>query len=144
MTKKSLFTPVFLAVITVSAMVGCKKSTTEEPNAQAIIVGKVWKISSRIENGGVSTLPNCAKDDILELKADGTFNSLIGGTQCNPSETDVVGGKYKFSDDKKIITFIVPGFEYTGKVISATTNQMVIEFDLGPGFVIRDTFIPKS
>jgi hypothetical protein len=144
MTKRSLLPQFFLVAIAFITMVGCKKSTVEEPNAQAIIVGKVWKISSRSENGGASTLPNCAKDDILELKSDGTFNSLIGGTQCNPSETDVLGGKYKFSDDKKIITFTVPGFEYTGKVISAATNQMVIEFDLGSGFIIRDTFIPKS
>jgi hypothetical protein len=143
--KKALFAAtIFLTFLTLMSAVGCKKSTTVEPDAQTIIVGKIWKIDSRIENGGAPSLPTCAKDDILELKSDGTFNSLIGGTPCNPSETDVVGGKYKFSDDKKIITFIVPRFEYTGKVIIATASQMVIEFNLGPGFVIQDTFNPKS
>jgi hypothetical protein len=130
----------FFAVMALFATVGCKKTDTDP---DTIIVGKIWKITSRAENGGTASLPTCAKDDVLELKADGTFNSLIGGTKCNPSETDVTGGKYKFSTDKKVITFTVPGFEYTAKVIEAKTDQMVLEFDLGPGFVIRDTFAPK-
>jgi Lipocalin-like domain len=142
MKNKLVFASAILAIIFLS-MLSCKKSTDMVLDAQAIIVGKIWKITSRVENGGVASLPDCAKDDILELKSDGTFNSLIAATQCNPSETDVVGGKYKFSADKKIITFIVPGFDYTGKVVEAVENQMVIEFDLGPGFIIRDTFKPK-
>jgi Lipocalin-like domain len=141
--KKSLFRAVFFTAIACLSMVGCKKFEKVEPDAKKIIVGKVWKIVSRVENDGSPSLPDCAKDDILELKSNGTFNSLIGGTQCNPSETDVIGGNYKFSENKKTITFIVPGFEYTGKVISASTNQVVIEFYLGPDFIIRDTFKPK-
>jgi hypothetical protein len=130
-----------IALLTLISLLGCKK--TEEQDTKTILVGKIWKITSRIENGGTASLPDCAKDDTLEFKTDATFNSLIGATQCNPSEFDVVGGAYKFSDDQKIITFTVPGFEYTGNVISATSSQMVIEFNLGPGFIIQDTFIPK-
>lgn len=143
--KNNLFAKIILAVTITITVVGCKKSSTPETplDAQAIIVGKAWKTSSRIENGGAPSLPDCAKDDILELKSNGKFNSLIFGTQCNPSETDVADGMYTFSADKKTITFIVPGFTYTAKVIEAITNKVVLEFDLGPGFIIRDTFIPK-
>jgi Lipocalin-like domain len=138
-SKIILFASLFVSVI------GCKKSTPDvvPPDAQTIIVGKVWKIESRVENGGTASLPNCAKDDILELKVNGTFNSLIGTTPCNPNETDVVGGTYTFSADKKLITFTVPGFSYTGKIIEAIANKFTIEFDLGPGFIIKDTFVPK-
>jgi hypothetical protein len=139
MQKNLLFTKSLIIALSFMAMMGCKKSEIET-DAETLIVGKVWKISSRVENGGTASLPACAKDDTLEFKTGGLFNSLIGGTQCNPNEFDVVGGTYKFSTDKKVITFNVSGFEYTGKVIEATATQMIIEFDLGPGFIIRDTF----
>jgi transforming growth factor-beta-induced protein len=109
-------------------------------NSAAAFVGKKLKIVNRVENGVDVSLPKCAEDDTLEFNPDGTFNSLIGGTQCNPSEVDVVGGQYLFSADGVTIKFSVPGFEYEGKIISANKQQIIIEFDLGPGFLIRDTF----
>jgi hypothetical protein len=144
-------TKIALIAIAVSSIIGCKKTKKEEiiipvstpKNAQEIMVGKVWKIISRVENGGTASLPDCAKDDILELKANGTYNSLVNTTLCNPSETDVVGGAYQFSTDKKTITFTIPSFTYAATVIDAKENQVILEFDLGPGFIIRDTFVPK-
>jgi hypothetical protein len=145
-TMNNKFSKIILFGTLFVSAIGCKKSTPDvvvPPDAQTIIVGKIWKIESRVENGGTASLPNCAKDDVLELKVNGTFNSLIGTTQCNPNETDVVGGTYTFSADKKLITFTVPGFSYTGKIIEAIANKFTIEFDLGPGFIIKDTFVPK-
>jgi hypothetical protein len=139
--KKILLSTMAFAVVSAIAFTSCKKTTK---TANEIIVGKQWKISSRVENGGTPSLPICAIDDILELKGDATYNSLIGTTQCNPSEVDVIGGSYLFSSDNTIITFTVPGFSYTGKVLSFSESQMTIEFDLGPGFVIKDTFVPKQ
>jgi hypothetical protein len=55
-----------------------------------------------------------------------------------------VDGQYRFSVDKKVITFSAFGFDYTGKVIDASATRVIIEFDLGSGFIIRDTFIPKT
>jgi hypothetical protein len=135
--RKSLCLAAFMLLF------GCG-SSNEAIDIQSLIVGKQFKIASRSENGGTSNLPDCAKDDTLELKTTGAFNSLIGGTQCNPNETDVVDGQYRFSVDKKVITFSAFGFDYTGKVIDASATRVIIEFDLGPGFIIRDTFIPKT
>jgi hypothetical protein len=144
-------TQIALVAIMLSSITSCKKTKEEEliipvstpKNAQEIMVGRAWKIISRVENGGTASLPDCAKDDILELKANGTYNSLVDTTLCNPSETDVVNGAYLFSSDKKKITFTIPSFTYTASVIDAKENQVILEFDLGPGFVIRDTFVPK-
>jgi hypothetical protein len=124
--RKSLCLAAFMLLF------GCG-SSNEAIDIQSLIVGKKFKIASRSENGGT-----------LELKTTGTFNSLIGGTQCNPNETDVVDGQYRFSADKKVITFSAFGFDYTGKVIDASATRVIIEFDLGPGFIVRDTFIPKT
>jgi Lipocalin-like domain len=103
-----------------------------------------WVITSRVENGGAPSLPVCAKDDSLVFKKGGKFESLIAGTQCNPSEVEVKDGTYALSGDNKVITFTVPGFSYTGKLLEYATDKLVIEFDLGPGFTIKDTFAPKK
>jgi Lipocalin-like domain len=145
MNKFIVTTTAFIALCSYT-LSSCKKKTTTPvvvKITQQLIEGKQWKITSRVENGGTASLPTCASDDILEFKTNGKFNSLIAGTQCNPSEVDVMDGDYLLSADKTIITFTVPGFSYTGKLISVAENQMVIEFDLGPGFIIKDTFVPK-
>jgi hypothetical protein len=144
--KKFIVTTTVFAALCAYALSSCKKKTSTPvvvKTTQQLIEGKQWKISSRLENGGTASLPTCAADDILELKTNGKFNSLIAATQCNPSEVDVIDGSYQLSADKTVITFTVPGFSYTGKLISVAENQMVIEFDLGPGFIIKDTFVPK-
>jgi Lipocalin-like domain len=143
MKNTSLLIKITFAIFTFSIITSCEKSIIMADN-QSIIVGKVWKITNRQENGIKIALPDCAKDDILELKSNGKYNSLIGGTQCNPAEFDVMDGMYSFSTDKKVITFTVPGFMYDGKIIEASKNQITIEFDLGPGFIIRDTFMVKK
>jgi hypothetical protein len=132
-----------MAIALTGNLAGCD-SDSQPVDAKSVIVGRIWKVSSRVENGGAPSLPLCASDDTLELRPEGTFNSLIAGTQCNPNEIDVIGGKYSFSADNSLITFTTPGFEYTGKVIEAGIDQITIEFNLGPGFVIKDTFKPKS
>jgi hypothetical protein len=152
MKNKSSISKAVLITIAMTSFISCKKTTkTETPvptptprDAQAILVGRVWKISSRVENGGTASLPNCAKDDILEFKTNGTFNSLVDTTLCNPNESSVVDGGYQFSGDKKNITFTTPFFNYSGKIIDAEENKVTIEFDLGPGFLIKDTFVPKQ
>jgi hypothetical protein len=141
MKKELLLINLCFILIAFLSLESCKKDETET-DAQTIIVGKVWKIKSRTENGGTASLPTCAEDDTLELLANGTYNSLIGGTMCNPSELEVKGGTYTFSADKKTITFNVQGLGYTGKVIEATETQMVIEFNYGHA-ILRDTFVPK-
>jgi transforming growth factor-beta-induced protein len=113
-------------------------------NAAATYIGKRLKIVNRLENGVNVGLPKCAEDDTLEFKVDSTFDSLIARTQCNPSEVDVIAGQYAFSADGVTIKFSVPGFEYGGKIIEANGSQFIIEFDLGPGFLIRDTFQVKK
>jgi Lipocalin-like domain len=118
--------------------------TTPEP--LDVLTGSsqaTWVITSRIENGGAPSLPDCAKDDSLIFKKDGKFDSLIAGTQCNPAETDVKDGTFALSEDKKVITFTVPGFSYTGKLLELAQDQIVIEFDLGSGFIIQDTLSLK-
>ncbi len=120
---------------------GCS-SDPLDPNET--LTGPTWVITNRVQNAGEASLPDCAKDDTLEFTQEGTFISLIGGTQCNPNERDVPGAKYTWSDDKKAITFDSPGFSYTAKIIELTKEQLIIEFDLGPGFLIRDTMKPKK
>jgi hypothetical protein len=102
-----------------------------------------WYITQRVTNGGTPELPACAKDDELIFDTKGVFISVISGTQCNPSEAEVPKGTYNVSDDKNVLTFTTPGFSYTGKIIELTEKTMVLEFDLGPGFVIRDSFAKR-
>jgi Lipocalin-like domain len=134
--------PLLVAGIAVAfATAGCASKAATPAKT---LVGPTWQITERVENGGAPSLPDCAKDDTLAFKSDGTFTSKIAGTQCNPNEVDVLDQKYTWSGDNKVITFANPAFSYTGKVISLTKSQLVIEFDLGPGFVIRDTMKPKA
>jgi Lipocalin-like domain len=105
---------------------------------------RTWVITNRSENGGAPSLPTCASDDTLTFKRSGQFDSLIAGTQCNPAETDVKDGMYALSADKKDINFDAAGFKYTGKLIEFANDKLVIEFNLGPGFSIRDTFALKQ
>jgi Lipocalin-like domain len=104
---------------------------------------RAWYITARATNGAAGDLPVCAKDDELIFDAKGGFISVIGGTQCNPSETEVPKGTYKISADNQVINFTTPAFSYPGKIITLTDSEMTLEFDLGPGFVIRDTFAKR-
>jgi hypothetical protein len=109
-----------------------------------VLTQPTWIVTSRVQNGGAPSLPDCVKDDSLIFKKDGKFDSLITGTQCNPSEIDVKDGTFALSRDNKVITFTVPGFSYTGKLLEYASDKLVIEFDLGPGFTIKDTFASKK
>jgi Lipocalin-like domain len=104
---------------------------------------RAWYITQRVTNGGAPDLPVCAKDDELIFDSKGAFISVISGTQCNPNETEVPNGTYKLSTDNQVITFTTPAFSYPGKIITLTDSEMVLEFDLGPGFVIRDSFAKR-
>jgi hypothetical protein len=117
---------------------------TPAPTPLEVLTQTAWIVTSRMQNGGAPSLPVCAKDDSLVFKKDGKFDSLIAGTQCNPSEFEVKDGTYALSSDNKVITFTVPGFSYTGKLLEYASDKLVIEFDLGPGFTIKDTFAPKK
>jgi Lipocalin-like domain len=132
------------ALMTLGTFVGCGGSS---PDTLEVLTGSnqmEWSIASRVENGGPPSLPTCAKDDTLTFTKDGTFDSLIAGTKCNPSEADVRGGTFALSSDKKVVTFTTPGFTYTGALNEVSADRLVITFDLGPGFQIQDTLTPRG
>jgi hypothetical protein len=116
-------------------------------DAAAILAGSgtaTWMLVSRAEGGKPAAAVECAVDDLLVFRSDGTFDSMINGTKCNPAEVDVKAGAYQLSADGKVITFTVPGFSYTGTLLVATPGRIVIKFDLGPGFVLDDEFILRA
>jgi hypothetical protein len=122
---------------------GAGTSASSSPDPVPLLSGgrqAAWFITQRVTNGGKPELPDCAKDDELIFDAKGGFISVIGGTQCNPSEAEVPSGKYEVSADNKVITFTTPTFSYPGKIVELTEKTMVLEFDLGPGFLIQDSF----
>jgi Lipocalin-like domain len=132
-----------IAIVGMFALTGCVTA----PEPLEVLAGSsqvTWVITSRVQNGSAPSLPECAKDDSLIFRKDGKFDSLIAGTQCNPSEVDVKDGTFALSADKNVITFTVLGFSYTGKLLEYAKERLVIEFDLGPGFLIKDTFSPKK
>jgi hypothetical protein len=131
------------ALLVLLAFAGCSPVAPEPLEVLTNSGERAWSIINRIENDGSPGLPACAKDDTLIFRKDGSFDSLIAGTQCNPSETEVRGGSFALSTDKKVITFAVPGFSYTGTLIEISKDRLLIQFDLGPGFVVRDTFVPR-
>jgi Lipocalin-like domain len=135
-----------LATIGLTTLTGCGGSDAPVGAEEALTGSsqKTWVITSRSENGGLPNLPVCAKDDTLVFKANGRFDSLISGTPCNPSETDVRNGGYTLSADKKSINFDAAGFMYVGKLLEFANDKLVIEFNLGPGFTIKDTFALKA
>jgi Lipocalin-like domain len=130
----------------VAAVSGCGSNdkALEAPEALAGAGQGTWTITSRVENGGAAGLPACAKDDVLIFKTNGKFDSLINNTACNPAEVDVRDGSYSLSADNQTINFDVGGFKYSGKLLEFSPDKLVIEFDLGPGFSIKDTFALKT
>jgi Lipocalin-like domain len=138
-----IITQTAIAILTASVFTACTPAL-EPLTALTGSSQTAWIVTSRVQNGGAPSLPDCAKDDSLIFKKDGKFDSLIAGTQCNPSEVDVKDGTYTLSSDNKVLTFTVPGFSYTGKLLEYASDKLVIEFDLGPGFTIKDTFAPKK
>jgi hypothetical protein len=119
---------------------GCSSDPITSSSA---LTKHTWRIESRVENGGAPALPECAKDDTLTFSSNQTFDSIIGGTACNPAETDVTAGTYALSATN-VITFTTPAFAYEGKLLKFSDKQLVIEFTLGEGFVITDTFVPAD
>jgi Lipocalin-like domain len=134
------------AAIALGALTGCGGSDAPVGPQEALAGSsqKTWVITSRSENGGPPSLPVCANDDTLVFKANGKFDSLIAGTQCNPAETDARDGAYALSADKQSINFDAAGFMYVGKLLAFANDKLVIEFNLGPGFTIKDTFALKA
>lgn len=132
--------------LAVLAFTGCggNDKTLEAPEALAGASQRSWIITSRVENAGAAGLPACAKDDVLIFKTNGKFDSLIANTPCNPAEVDVRNGSYSLSADNKTINFDVEGLKYSGKLLEFSNDKLVIEFDLGPGFSIKDTFALKG
>jgi hypothetical protein len=102
-----------------------------------------WYIKERVTNGGAPELPDCAKDDELVFDSRGVFISVIGATKCNPNEVEVPNGQFAVSADDKVVTFTTPSFTYNGTILSLTPTALTIEFDLGPGQLIRDTLAKR-
>jgi hypothetical protein len=126
-----------------------EESTAAAPADPAVVLTSAgetttWTLVSRSEGGAAPAAPKCTRDDLLVFKVGGKFDSVIGDTPCNPSEVPVVDGDYTLSADGTVLTFTVPGFSYTGKLIEVMENRLVIEFDLGGGFVVTDEFILES
>jgi hypothetical protein len=146
MLQKSIL---LIAASLVSICASCSDASVAAPAPSPVdaLTGATqnsWQIASRSENGGSATLPDCAKDDVLIFRKGGKFQSLIGATQCNPQETDVIEGMFSLQADQKTIKFATGQFDYTGKLVEYTANTIIIEFDLGPGFLIKDTFVLKK
>ncbi len=124
---------------------GAGDTAAGAPDVLRLLTGSgegTWMLVSRSEKGSAPAAVECANDDLLIFKASGKFDSLIGGTKCNPQEVEVKDGTFALAADNKVITFTAPQLTYTGTLQVATANRIIIEFDLGTTKV-TDEFILK-
>lgn len=119
MKINSLF--LLIAVLTLS--VSCKKNKDT-----VTIVGK-WKQSSGVyspafmgETDYFSTYSSCQKDDIIEFKANNTFEFTEGASKCDPADPQIIdGGSY--SVDADLTSIVIFG---QSTKIAVTSNTLTV------------------
>lgn len=128
-----------LVFIILSVVASCQKDAKKELSKKEILTSHGWKFSSIVTFGsaynsyGVVGIEDCAKDDCLVFKSDGTYITKIGSIKCNPNETDYVltwslsddgsstfGGTQYYSIFSVEIDKVVFKWEYAGSGVKLT------------------------
>jgi hypothetical protein len=105
MRKTLLFVAFSTAAVLTLFIAGCSKKDSGPTNNMAAIAG-TYKLSSvtvtvgGVTQDGMSLVPVCQQDDILQLKADSTFINTDAGTQCSPPDDET--GKWWVSGSSLI------------------------------------------
>jgi len=135
----------FATLLLCLLLMACTKEEAELSLTDQLTAGneKTWTLIDR-HFAGQKGLPDCAKDDLLIFRTDGTFDSKINGTQCDPSEADVDKGTWTLDESNKTITFDAQFFVYTGTIVQSDEKSLTLLFSLqdlqGNTLEIEDTF----
>ena len=114
------------SLLAVAIISSCKKDKDDEPQG---IVGK-WKQVSGTYNPTYFGITNyfalyddCEKDDIIELKANNTWELTEGATKCDPSDPQVIAsGSYSVNASLTSITMFgeTSAMELSGNTLKTT------------------------
>lgn len=96
--NKQILKGTFAALILSSLLVACKKDKPVEPDCSLSLNGLAGKYKlTKMQYKRNATAPevdylqfmdDCEKDDVVELKNNGTYTYTDGGTVCDPNGND--------------------------------------------------------
>lgn len=96
--NKQILKSAFAALTLSSLLLACKKDTPAEPDCSLSLNGLAGKYkltkmqykrdASAPEVDYLQFMDDCEKDDVVELKNNGTYTYTDGGTVCDPNGND--------------------------------------------------------
>ena len=141
----------FSALLCVSVFTGCGDDDNPAGSGgdpTAALTGKNWKMTAFTVDpgfnvGGVTItdffaqMDACAKDDIQNFKANGTFTVDEGASKCDPADPQTRTGTWVLSTDQKTITTTESGQapeSFTLESVSASQLKVsMTRSDFGDG-----------
>ena len=118
-----------MAVLTFSA---CKKDNPAPPTNTELI-SRNWKITA--VNGTFPPLPSvdlyaqlpaCEKDNVVQVKSDGTYLVDEGSTKCAPTDPQTVEtGNWSFTNNETKLNILGESFD----IISLSATTLVLKQD---------------
>jgi Lipocalin-like domain len=117
----------FFAILMTLLAASCKKETVTLTAAQ-VLQSKVWKLSSKTENGTAVTLATCAADDKVTYSVSGSYEYNFGTTKCagEPNATtgnwSVDGSTLKIVTNSTTTSYTIKSYD------SAKSTQFILSY----------------
>ncbi len=132
--RNSLLTMGLIALLTFT---GCQKDDPPPPTKTELI-SRDWKVTAMTAVfpapiGTVdilSQLDACEKDNIIKIKADGTYTVDEGATKCDPTDPQTVEtGNWAFTSNETKLTIL----DDTWDIVSLSATSLVLKQDTPAG-----------
>lgn len=126
-----------LSLISLLTFTGCQKDDPPPPTKTELI-SRNWKATAMtaVFPAPIGTvdvfaqLEACEKDNIIKVKADGTYTVDEGATKCDPTDPQIVEtGNWVFASNETKLTIMGE----TWDIVSLSATSLVLKQDLPAG-----------
>jgi len=126
-----------LSLIALVTFSGCQKDDPPPPPTKTELISRNWKATAMTAVfpapigtvDALAQLQPCERDNIIKVKADGTYTVDEGATKCNPTDPQIVEtGNWVFASNETKLTIMGE----TWDIVSLSATTLVLKQDL-PG-----------
>lgn len=126
-----------LSLIALLAFSGCQKDDPPPPPTKTELISRDWKATAMTAVfpapigtvDALAQLQACERDNIIKVKADGTYIVDEGATKCNPADPQTVEtGNWVFASNETKLTIMGE----TWDIVSLSATTLVLKQDM-PG-----------
>ena len=131
------YTILFFSLIGLLAFTGCQKDDPPAPLTKTQLISRNWKVTAATGTFPplpvvdiLAQTPACDRDNIIQVKSDGTYIEDEGPTKCSPSDPQTANtGNWSFTTNETKLNILGQTFD----IITLTATTLVLKQDVAAG-----------